>query len=295
MSAKSRRNGWMIERAKPGHFGFRRFTLIELLVVIAIIGILASMLLPSLNEARKSARKSLCITQLKQHGLAHAMYANDFEGCFPDFGGGLQDLPGSAYGSAQLRMGKYVTTHGGTMYFEKYIEAPKGTPQYDKAPVLYCPGIKWEYRVQNYPGYYVMDNRTYLHFESTLGSGTLGYFFYTGRKMQFSTHSNADTRLRRNDPAELLVTDPCGASDRDEIGASNSYIRKNNWVLSPHFSEDCQPVKVGTANQLTADGAVATFHLSTATQMVMWGTRNYAYGRLINKPTSNGYYVSKHY
>ena len=55
----------------------KKFTLIELLVVIAIIGVLSSLLLPSLGKARSIARRSLCINNSKQNGIGIVMYIDD--------------------------------------------------------------------------------------------------------------------------------------------------------------------------------------------------------------------------
>jgi len=59
------------------------FTLIELLVVIAIIGILAGLLIPTLNSAREKAHVAQCASNLKQIGEGLVLYANNNRGRLP--------------------------------------------------------------------------------------------------------------------------------------------------------------------------------------------------------------------
>jgi len=70
-------------KAGVGRLDRRGFTLIELLVVIAIIAILAAILFPVFATARNQARKTQCISNLKQIGTAFGMYAEDYDGLLP--------------------------------------------------------------------------------------------------------------------------------------------------------------------------------------------------------------------
>jgi len=62
----------------------RAFTLIELLVVIAIIAILAALLFPVFSQAKESAKKSSCLSNVRQIGLAAFLYLSDSDGLYPE-------------------------------------------------------------------------------------------------------------------------------------------------------------------------------------------------------------------
>jgi type II secretory pathway pseudopilin PulG len=132
------------------------FTLIDLMVSIVVMAVLISLLLPSLTVVRESTRRVVCSSNIRQHGLALAMYGEDYRSLpITDFDPGLAGKePGTAGTSTSTAIpqsqnamlarvgGETPQWDGlGMLYAGQYL---------DNFGVFYCPSHTGEHSVRTY-------------------------------------------------------------------------------------------------------------------------------------------------
>ncbi len=115
----------------------RGFTLIELLVVIAILAVLAGLLLPALASARDTGRRAVCLSNLRQIGLAISGYANESDGRIP-YGPKAPPFtnPADFYPSTGAPTSLISLQTGAPVGLGLLLQAQLG----NESKVLFCPG-----------------------------------------------------------------------------------------------------------------------------------------------------------
>lgn len=199
----------------------RAFTLIELLVVIAIIGILASMLLPSLSLARDTAKGILCIGNQKQMALGFMAYKNDSNGYF---------VPYNPSASTAKPVRNWV------------VNVLKN--KYCNSKILFCPSYKGTYftpeRLDNLlVGSEADPNRLDTSFLYT-SYGT-NYRYVTGSKdghgLDGSTIPALVVRIKNPSETILAADSICASYSSDSLGfyALTSFYPGTGWSTFDGF------------------------------------------------------------
>jgi prepilin-type N-terminal cleavage/methylation domain-containing protein len=225
------------------------FTLIEILVVIAIIAVLAGILFPVFQGARKRSYETTCFSNLRQVGLAIGMYAHDYDDKYPIATDGSEKvvlrLPTDAKGQATLAnaptlkriLAPYIKTDGiwkcpadqGIRY-PAYWRGDSSDGTYSKIPSAFERiGVSYAYRVPlglaqvNYPATSYADS-------VDMGASRTGILADAGTGWHIKG-DEGDTHLERR---STLFSDGHVKSLLDEKDFVGAWL----WSLNPSEKND---------------------------------------------------------
>lgn len=221
---------------KRGKASVNAFTLIELLVVVAIIAILASLLLPALSRAKASSLRTVCLSNMKQWGVAVQLYGYDNDEFFPD--AREEDL-----NWAGPRLQRFWNDY--------LLKQVKGDPK-DRFNIIYCPTQKWHRHVDNIQqgaqqGASIVIGYQYLPFRDTnsiyWNYNTHGLGDWSGKKKLGGPFKNA--------PIMVDVYQGEGSASGDTDNISKWFFNPGNQPYSSHASRSGRATG---ANFLWEDG-----------------------------------------
>lgn len=145
-----------MSRVAPGRCRSDGFTLVELLVVMAILALLIAFLMPTLRRASELARRTICMTNLKNIGTNSLMFAEDNDGMLPGRG---HETTGNGHGV----LSKGVLNH---FYYDvknltQYWGGRRGIQIHGQTPNtgrIYCPSMREWGSMPRYPRAYIWNN-----------------------------------------------------------------------------------------------------------------------------------------
>lgn len=208
------------------------FTLVELLVVIAIIGILIALLLPAVQAAREAARRSQCLNNLKQLGVAMHNYHDTHKWLPPGLGGN-----GCCWGTWQPIILPYLEQEALSDLYRNWGGDDSSGPRYSTSPnttnvcVRRIPTLTCPSDIPNAPfsnltnhNYAVNFGNTGYGQQATIGSGTTAVRF-AGAPFRRGIFLNSDPNVKVPTPGGHMVRPQRGVPFQDIIdGQSNTLM-----------------------------------------------------------------------